>query len=278
MQGIKEVVRDATFGQILRYVTKNRILQYPEELPGFIAPDYDTPSTAEKQDVPEDIATTFNITANNGNAIDPEKTEDLDTEQAPPSLPDIDKTHSGGSSQSDIERVATQTSSIERIRSRQYTQSRLQEERAIALHHTQSHTTTRSYAIAIAPTKTADGLLLVDWYTTDDPENPQNWSQVKKAWTAFLICLYTFVVYASSSIYVSSELLIMQRFGVGDFKASLGLALYVLGYGIGPLLFSPLSEGKSKPDSLRAWLTVDANGQCRSSDETYPMSPPLPST
>ena len=34
----------------------------------------------------------------------------------------------------------------------------------------------------------------------------------------------------------------MARFGVGPFKASLGLALYVLGYGTGPLLFSPLSE------------------------------------
>jgi DHA1 family multidrug resistance protein-like MFS transporter len=30
---------------------------------------------------------------------------------------------------------------------------------------------------------------------------------------------------------------------VGEFKASMGLALYVLGYGIGPLIFAPLSEG-----------------------------------
>jgi MFS transporter, DHA1 family, multidrug resistance protein len=70
----------------------------------------------------------------------------------------------------------------------------------------------------------------------------QNWSQKKKFWTAFLIDVYTFVVYASSSIYISSELLIMERFHVQEFKAALGLALYVLGYGIGPLIFSPLSE------------------------------------
>jgi hypothetical protein len=44
-----------------------------------------------------------------------------------------------------------------------------------------------------------------------------------------LVNTYTFVVYASSSIYVPSVLLIEQRFGVGEFKASLGLALYVLG-------------------------------------------------
>jgi DHA1 family multidrug resistance protein-like MFS transporter len=79
-------------------------------------------------------------------------------------------------------------------------------------------------------------------YTTDDPANPQNWSQKKKAFVAFQIDLYTFVVYAGSAIYVSSELQVMARFGVGEFKAALGLALYVLGYGIGPLIWSPMSE------------------------------------
>ena len=33
----------------------------------------------------------------------------------------------------------------------------------------------------IAPTKTQDGNILVDWYTTDDPENPQNWSNWRRA-------------------------------------------------------------------------------------------------
>ena len=34
----------------------------------------------------------------------------------------------------------------------------------------------------------------------------------------------------------------MAAFGVTRLNASLGLSLYVLGYGIGPLVFSPLSE------------------------------------
>lgn len=54
--------------------------------------------------------------------------------------------------------------------------------------------------------------------------------------------IYTFAIYASSAIYVSSEPGIMEHFGVQEFKASLGLALFVLGYGIGPLFFSPMSE------------------------------------
>jgi MFS transporter, DHA1 family, multidrug resistance protein len=33
----------------------------------------------------------------------------------------------------------------------------------------------------IVPQNTADGILLVDWYDTDDQDNPQNWSFKKKA-------------------------------------------------------------------------------------------------
>lgn len=41
--------------------------------------------------------------------------------------------------------------------------------------------------------------------------------------------MYTAVVYMGSSIYVPSTQLVQERFGVGAFKASLGLAMYVLG-------------------------------------------------
>ena len=53
---------------------------------------------------------------------------------------------------------------------------------------------------------------------------------------------YTFAVYLASAIYTPSEPGVMEKFGVGPTAASLGLSMYVLGYGVGPLLFSPLSE------------------------------------
>jgi DHA1 family multidrug resistance protein-like MFS transporter len=54
--------------------------------------------------------------------------------------------------------------------------------------------------------------------------------------------LYTFTVYIGSSIYAASIPGVIQRFGVGETAASLGLALYVLAYGIGPMIFAPMSE------------------------------------
>ncbi|KAL9042422.1 MAG: hypothetical protein Q9180_000613 [Flavoplaca navasiana] len=94
----------------------------------------------------------------------------------------------------------------------------------------------------IAPTVSKDGTILVDWYSTDDPANPQNWSSWKKVFVAFQLCLYTFAIYLASAIYTPSEPGVMIRFGVGSTAAALGLSMYVLGYGIGPLLWSPMSE------------------------------------
>lgn len=53
---------------------------------------------------------------------------------------------------------------------------------------------------------------------------------------------YTLAVYTGSAIYAPSEPGVMAAFGVSETVASLGLALYVLAYGIGPMLWAPLSE------------------------------------
>jgi hypothetical protein len=42
-------------------------------------------------------------------------------------------------------------------------------------------------SLPILPQKSTDGRILVDWYTTDDDKNPQNWSLRKKVFVSFLI-------------------------------------------------------------------------------------------
>jgi DHA1 family multidrug resistance protein-like MFS transporter len=99
-----------------------------------------------------------------------------------------------------------------------------------------------SASTVVAPTTGHIDDVLVDWYASDDPANPQNWSTLAKCAVTAVICCYTFAVYAGSSIYTPAEQNIMEIFNVSVPVASLGLALYVLGYGMGPMLFSPLSE------------------------------------
>ncbi|KAK4973691.1 hypothetical protein LTR42_005680 [Elasticomyces elasticus] len=93
-------------------------------------------------------------------------------------------------------------------------------------------TAERTISRTLAPVRTSDGIILVDWYRSDDPEDPHNWSSAKKLFVSFEICMYSFAVYFGSSVYTSSIDGIMERSGVGVVAASLGFALYVLACGI----------------------------------------------
>ncbi|KAI5198320.1 MFS general substrate transporter [Aureobasidium subglaciale] len=84
--------------------------------------------------------------------------------------------------------------------------------------------------------------IIVDWYSEDDAANPLNWSTPWRVTVNMQIGLYTFAVYMSSSIFTETEPFVENIFGISQTVAALGLAIYVLGYGIGPMLLSPLSE------------------------------------
>ncbi|GAB7350828.1 hypothetical protein MBLNU459_g1361t2 [Dothideomycetes sp. NU459] len=75
---------------------------------------------------------------------------------------------------------------------------------------------------------------MVSWYGPEDPDNPQNWSQRKKFFVAFQICLLTTSIYIGSAIYTPGEGEIVEIFGVSEVVATLGLTLFVAGYGLGP--------------------------------------------
>lgn len=87
-----------------------------------------------------------------------------------------------------------------------------------------------------------DGLIVVDWDGEDDPENPINWPLIYKILFIFEIGILTAFVYMASAIYTPGIEEIKERFGVNQTIATLPLTLFVFGYGIGPMVLSPLSE------------------------------------
>ena len=111
-----------------------------------------------------------------------------------------------------------------------------------------------------SPQRAGGDIMLVTWYSDTDPANPHNWSPGKKLWVSVLILVYTFSVYIGSSLYTASETDIVSIFNVSEVVAALGLSLYVIGYGVGPMLFSPLSEipaiGRNPPYVLTYALFV----------------------
>ena len=220
---MSDLIREAPLGQLLRFVTKNTILQYPEERPDFELPEnYNTVLNAP--DIGKKVSE-----SDSDEAVDAEK---VDVEKDLPQLRPQSTVRSVGSG--DLEGQVALSCTRTRESTTPYSEERLHVETELAVERTKS--------IPIVPQKTSDGTVLVDWYTTDDPANPQNWSLGKKNFVALLISLYTFAVYTGSAIYTPGEEGIIKRFGVSPENASLPLSLYVLAYGIGPLLFAPMSE------------------------------------
>lgn len=83
---------------------------------------------------------------------------------------------------------------------------------------------------------------VVDWDGEGDEDNPKNWSFVYKCFVTFLVMVMTIFVYLGSSIVVPGMEDLQEKFNFSQPVAALSLSLFVWGYGIGPMLLSPLTE------------------------------------
>lgn len=99
----------------------------------------------------------------------------------------------------------------------------------------------RASGVKVDPEKGKD-FHVVSWYSDTDEMNPQNWSLFKKCFVTFEICLLTTSIYIGSSIYSAGTTSVEETFGVSQVAATLGLTLFVAGYGTGPMIWSPMSE------------------------------------
>lgn len=163
------LIRDAPFGQLARYITKNRVFRYPEEEPGYEFP----PSYLENIDTSRRESDTENILTDQSGPVadhpDFEKQRDsrdgTDADVAAGSVRDIEKISTRGSENQEHHHIHPVSSHIARTKSLPYTEARLHQDEEAAIERAESR--------PIAPTRTADGMILVDWYSTDDPDNPQ---------------------------------------------------------------------------------------------------------
>jgi hypothetical protein len=95
--------------------------------------------------------------------------------------------------------------------------------------HTLSHTKTGSDVI-------------VDFDGPDDPYKPLNWPFKKKVVTTVLYGLTTMGATWASSVYSPAVRPVAQHFHVGQEVSILGISLLLIGFGLGPLIWAPLSE------------------------------------
>lgn len=82
----------------------------------------------------------------------------------------------------------------------------------------------------------------VTWRGENDAENPLNWSTTYKVFVTFTVCIMTTAIYMGSSIFAPAIPDFAHDRQTTDVVAALGISLFVWGYGLGPLLLSPITE------------------------------------
>ncbi|KXJ95298.1 benomyl/methotrexate resistance protein [Microdochium bolleyi] len=200
--------RETPAGKAIRLLSGKQFLKYPEEQPGFELPA-EWKQVCEEKPSSGSISSSSEQLQHDAQLYRPSATSEASDEES-------QRGKDNGGTNGDSPSVADEEGAMPEV--------------------------TKTKSIPLAPRKTRDGHILVDWYRSDDDENPYNWSRGTRIMVASVIGLYTFIVYLSSAIYTPSVEGVMEAFGVNLSQSNLGLALFVLGYGIGPLIFSPLSE------------------------------------
>ena len=79
-------------------------------------------------------------------------------------------------------------------------------------------------------------------FTINDPENPKNWSKAYKWWCTMTVAFTCFVVAFNSAVITADLEGVSRTFQVSEEVSLLTITVFVIGFGVGPLVFAPLSE------------------------------------
>jgi len=210
-----DLIRDSTVGQLVNKLSRGRLLPYADQRADYVVPERYRHLARAHAIVDDTTIPT------------PEKGLSLDDTSKLPTRPTSPEVEVPSSRTSTLVRdsVIGTTTAIEKTKD-------VEEGDAIRLAETFKE---HEVDVKINPS-------LVDWDGPNDPDNPRNWSLSKRCFVAFSISLLTFSVYIGSAIYTSSIPSLREDFGVSQVKAALGLTLYVMAYGIGPMFLTPLQE------------------------------------
>ncbi|KAM0819802.1 putative Major facilitator superfamily domain-containing protein [Seiridium cardinale] len=84
---------------------------------------------------------------------------------------------------------------------------------------------------------------IIDWEGPDDPENPRNWPSLKKSLHVVLISIFTLYGNLASTMFAPGASQLVREFGItSEVLAAFTVSIYLLGFALGPLVISPLSE------------------------------------
>lgn len=96
-----------------------------------------------------------------------------------------------------------------------------------------------------------------EWESSDNQRNPRNWTSTYKWATVALVSFIEFLTTMPNFMYAPNITDAEEDLGTdNDTLATLSLTIYVLGFGLGPLLFAPLSEVYGRAKVYRSCLSA----------------------
>jgi len=147
-----DLIRESPIGQVIRFVTGNKYLRYPEEIAGFQIP-WEGVANASVEGKLADLSDGSNHERDDkGSERAAEK--DLEAEEL------ARKTTTRGTLGTSLRATATISRTMSREQTLPYSAERFQTEL--------QEEAERQQSAIIVPQKTSDGITLVDWYTTDE--------------------------------------------------------------------------------------------------------------
>ncbi|CZR58483.1 probable fluconazole resistance protein [Phialocephala subalpina] len=90
---------------------------------------------------------------------------------------------------------------------------------------------------------------LIEWDGPNDPGNPMNFSVQKKWLLTGVMGSMTWTITFASSVFSTASLVVAKKYNVSTEVATLGTSLFVVGLGLGPIVWGPASElfGRKTP-------------------------------
>ena len=79
-------------------------------------------------------------------------------------------------------------------------------------------------------------------FVPGDPENPKNWSKAYKWYCTMVVAITCFVVAFASSVITADLEDVSKEFNVSEEVSLVTITVFVVGFGVGPMIFAPLSE------------------------------------
>ncbi|KAF2214720.1 hypothetical protein CERZMDRAFT_57223 [Cercospora zeae-maydis SCOH1-5] len=79
-------------------------------------------------------------------------------------------------------------------------------------------------------------------FVENDPENPKNWPKAMKWYCTMVVALTCFAVAFNSAVITADLVGPSETFGVSEEVSLLAITLFVVGFGVGPMAWAPMSE------------------------------------